>query len=65
MEQRNVDKLTFDYILVGTGTAGSIIAKRLTDDKQTSLLTLEAGDNNSKERPIRDSRFAPPIHSER
>lgn len=61
VEQRNVDKLTFDYILVGTGTAGSIIAKRLTDDKQTSLLTLEAGDNNSKERPIRDSRFAPPF----
>lgn len=54
-------KVTYDYILIGTGTAGSIIAKRLTDDFKTSLLALEAGDNNSSEVPIRDSRFAPPF----
>jgi len=55
------DKLTFDYIVVGTGPAGAVISKRLTDDKQTSLLAIEAGDNNSQECPIRNSLFAPPF----
>ena len=55
------NELTVDYIVVGTGPAGSVLAKKLTDDKKTSLLALEAGDNNSSEKPIRDSLFAPPF----
>ncbi|WP_274366247.1 GMC family oxidoreductase [Paenibacillus thermotolerans] len=51
-------KLIFDYIVVGTGPAGAVIAKTLTDDKKTSVLVLEAGGNNDKDRPIRDSTFA-------
>lgn len=54
-------KETYDYVLIGTGTAGSVLAKKLTDDKQTSLFALEAGNNNAKARPIRDSKFAPPF----
>ena len=61
MDQSNNTKLTFDYIIVGTGPAGAVIAKKLTDDKETSVLVLEAGDNNSREKPVRDSRFAPPF----
>ncbi|MEK4024805.1 hypothetical protein [Sporosarcina sp. FSL W7-1283] len=53
--------LTFDYIVIGTGPAGSVISKKLTDDKKTSLLVLEAGDHNSGEQPIRNSLFAPPF----
>lgn len=60
LEWRN-EELTFDYIVVGTGPAGAVIAKKLTDDKKTSLLALEAGDNNSNEIPIRNSLFAPPF----
>lgn len=60
MYQGNKDELMFDYIVVGTGPAGATIAKKLTDDKRTSVLVLEAGDNNSNEQPIRDSLFAPP-----
>lgn len=56
-----MNQLTFDYIVVGTGPAGAVIAKKLTDDKRTSLLALEAGDNNSNEIPIRNSTFAPPF----
>ncbi|ARF16082.1 GMC family oxidoreductase [Sporosarcina ureae] len=52
---------TYDYIVVGTGPAGAAIARKLTDDNQNSVLVLEAGDNNSKEQPIRDSLFAPPF----
>ncbi|KQX68097.1 GMC family oxidoreductase [Paenibacillus sp. Root444D2] len=51
-------KLTFDYIIVGTGPAGAVIAKTLSDDKRTSVLVLEAGGNNDKDKPISDSTMA-------
>jgi choline dehydrogenase len=51
-------KLTFDYIIIGTGPAGAVIAKTLTDDHKTSALLIEAGENNDKDKPIRDSAFA-------
>lgn len=57
MERGNV-KNSFDYIVVGTGPAGAVIAKTLTDDKKTSVLVLEAGENSDRDRPISDSRFA-------
>ncbi|SFS61203.1 GMC family oxidoreductase [Marininema halotolerans] len=40
---------TFDYIIIGAGTAGSILAKELTDDRRTSVLVLEAGTNLTRE----------------
>ncbi|WP_336788583.1 GMC family oxidoreductase [Paenibacillus sp. MMO-177] len=48
----------YDYIVVGTGPAGAVIAKTLTDDKKTSVLLLEAGANNDKDKPITDSTMA-------
>ncbi|MBW8348950.1 GMC family oxidoreductase [Bacillus sp. IITD106] len=54
----NNSKYVFDFIVVGTGPAGAVISKILTDDKKTSVLLLEAGDNNDRDRPISDSRFA-------
>lgn len=41
----------FDYIVIGAGTAGGIIAKKLTDDKKTSVLVLEAGTNMENSSP--------------
>ncbi len=41
-----------DYIVIGMGGAGAVIAKRLTDDKKTSVIGLEAGDNNSEDPAI-------------
>jgi len=47
----------FDYVVVGAGAAGSVLAHRLTEDPATRVLVLEAGDPDDDPRIRRPSAF--------
>lgn len=39
----NIDAGQFDYVIVGSGAAGAILANRLTEDSKATVCLLEAG----------------------
>lgn len=40
-------KCCYDYIIIGAGAAGSVVAARLAENKNTTILVLEEGPNNT------------------
>lgn len=51
-------RLTADYVVVGVGTAGAVVAKRLSDDKETSVIALCRGENLTEDPLIKFSKNA-------
>lgn len=50
--------LRADYVVVGVGTAGALMAKRLSDDQKTSVIALHIGENLSDDPLIKFSEGA-------
>jgi len=47
-----------DYVIVGVGTAGALMANKLSSDFQTSVIALHSGDNLTQDPLIKFSRNA-------
>ncbi len=55
----------FDYIVVGAGSAGCVIANRLTEDPGASVLLLESGGSDSSIFIRMPSALSMPMHNRR
>lgn len=49
MAEKQPEVDCYDYVIVGGGTAGLVVASRLSEDADVSVLVIEAGGDKSKD----------------